>query len=254
MPQYNPRPLGYTRFLRSTTPAPFQQYNKADVGICWIDLLGVRQMNHQQITNAVDVALDCAAQASCTGPIDGNGVLIGTPDSAIQYSLVGDALILIEKDQPQVRAAVMLAFFYRVNILSRLLAERGLLHRGVITMGEVKCFKFEGSSIITGQGVVRAATLEANLKIAGLFYDETWVRFIQWRQNQIDNQNFVAPFSALPNWNATTHAPGLVGVAFSQFEGWDHWKNVVAAGTQTNNKVINANSLIAELKNTYNLP
>ncbi len=67
-------------------------------------------MNHVQITNAVAVTLNCAAEASSTGGVMNNGVLIGTPDSAIQYALVGDALILVEKDQPQTRAAARLCF------------------------------------------------------------------------------------------------------------------------------------------------
>ena len=251
MPVYNPRPLGYTQFIRSTAPAPFIQYDKPDIAICWMDLLGVRQMPHAQITAAVDIALNSAAEASSNGGVTGNGILIGTPNSAVQYSLVGDALVLTEKDMPNTRAAAKLAFLYRINILSRLLNERGLLHRGVITTGEVKCLVYEGSSIITGAGVVTAANLEGNLKTAGLFYDETWVRFIQLRQQQVDNQNFVAPFSAIPNWNAGAHAPNLAGVCFTQFEGWDHWKNMVNAGVQTNNKVANAQTLIQELKNTY---
>ena len=253
MPSYLSKHLSYTTFTRSTATAPFDQYDMPDIAICWIDLLGVRSMTHQQITQAVDCALLAAAESSSTGPIV-NNVLVGTPNEATQYCLVGDALVLTERNHPRTPAAATLAFVYRVNILSRLLNERGLLHRGVITTGEVKCLKFEDSCIITGRGVVQAANLEGNLKTAGLFYDNTIIPFIQARQTQVDAQNFCAPFASLPNWNSGINAPNLAGVCFSQFQGWECWKATVNAGTATNNKVINAKSLIAELRRVYPLP
>lgn len=254
MPVYNPRPLPYQQYIRSVTPGTFDVFDNPDFSVCWIDLLGVRSMPHTQIVSTVSTALDLATQATSTGPVDQNGNLIGTPNNAGQFAIIGDALVLTEKDQPTVRAAAKLSFFYRVNILSRLLNERGLIHRGVITTGEVKCFQHEGSSIITGAGVVRAAELEKKLQTAGLFYDETWTQFITCRQSQIDSQNFVVPFAQIPNWNSNQFAPNLHGVTFSQFEGWPHWGQCVASGLQTNNKVMNATSLIRELKNAYNLP
>ncbi|MDD0854278.1 hypothetical protein HBN50_14290 [Halobacteriovorax sp. GB3] len=254
MPKYSPKSLGYNNFIRSNSAAPFQSYSMTDCSICWIDLLGVRGLSHSQIVAAVHTALNCASEASCTGPIDQNGNLIGTPNSAIQYSIVGDALILSEKNLPKTRAAAKLAFFYRVNILSRLLNEQGYLHRGVITSGEVDCFIYESSTLITGKGVVKAASLEANLKTAGLFYDETWDEFINWRQKQLDNQNFIVPFSMLSGWNHSTHASGLSGVTFSQYDGWVHWDQNIQNGNQSINKVINAQSLINDLRSTFGLP
>lgn len=254
MPNFNPRPLGYTTYNRSSAPGPFQTYSLTDCSICWIDLLGVRSLNHQQIISAVTTALNSASEASCTGPIDANGNLIGTPNSAIQFSLVGDALILTEKNRPNTIAASKLAFFYRVNILSRLLHERGFVHRGVITSGEVDCFEFEGSTVITGKGVVNAANLESNLKTAGLFFDNSWTNFMTQRQQQLDAQNFIVPFRLIPNWQNQLYAQGLEGVTFSQFEGWTYWKNAIANGNQLNNKIINASGLIAELKTTFVLP
>lgn len=105
MPTYNPQQLGYTSFQRSNVPATFDEYDKPSIFICWMDLLGVRSMEHSQITNAVDGALLAASEASSTGAIWSDGVLVGTPDSAIQYCLIGDALVLVEKDMPNVRAA-----------------------------------------------------------------------------------------------------------------------------------------------------
>jgi hypothetical protein len=198
----------------------------------------------------VDQALHCAQEASSTGPLF-SGQLVGTPNSLIQFSLAGDALVLAEADMKPNRIAAKVAFFRTVNHLSLLLNTKGLLHRGVITTGDVKCLVFEGSSIITGKGVVYAAQLESSLKTAGLFYDESWVQFIQSRAAQISKDSFFAPFSSLPNWPSSTHAPGLAGVCFSQFDGWDHWESVVNNGQKTNNKVVNALALIQELRTTH---
>jgi len=254
MQTYNPKSLGYTNYTRSNQPSPFKEYDKSDSSICWIDMLGMRGLNHTQILTAVYTALISASEASCVGSIDSNGKLFGTPNSAIQFSLVGDALVLTEKDLPEARAAAKLAFFYRVNILSRLLHERGYVHRGVITTGGIKCFEFEGSTIITGEGVVKAVKLESKLKTAGLFYDDTWTYFILERQQQIDNQNFVVPFNQIPNWNQNVSAASLAGVCFSQFEGWKYWKDAITNGDHTIDKISNAQLLIDTLKNQFNLP
>lgn len=254
MPIHNPRQLGYSNYVRSITPGNFDTYDKPDISVCWMDLLGVRGMSHAQIVSVVTKALDLAAEATCTGPIHANGNLIGTPNNAAQFAIVGDALVLTEKDNSQVRQAMKLAFFYRVNILSRLLNEANLIHRGVVSTGDVKCFVHEGSSIITGAGVVKAAELEKNLKTAGLFYDDTWSQFIQGRQSQIDQHSYTVPLSQIQHWNAQLYAPNLAGVTFSQYHGWDHWKNIISSGDQTNNKVQNAGILIDALKNQFGMP
>lgn len=127
-------------------------------------------------------------------------------------------------NQPVVQAAAKLSFFYRVNILSRLLNERGLIHRGVITSGPIRCFKFEGSSLITGLGVLKAAELEKNLKIAGLFYDDSFVKFMGARGAQMNRQSVYIPFSTVPNFDFMKYAPKLYGTSFTQFEGWEYSK------------------------------
>jgi hypothetical protein len=102
--------------------------------------------------------------------------------------------------------------------------------------------------------VVKAAELEKNIQVAGLFYDETWLNFIKQRSSQLNLQNFIAPFTSIPNFNAQALAPNLFGVTFTQYEGWAHWCRCIASGDQTNSKVINSNRIIAELKATYLLP
>ncbi len=122
----------YDRYERSTAPAPFDVYALGDGMIAWIDILGVRSASHQQIVDAVKTVLALAAECSATGPIVG-GVMIGTPHSAMQFSLVGDALILVEKNQPNTPAAAKLALIWRVCELSAKMFEMGLLHRGAVT-------------------------------------------------------------------------------------------------------------------------
>lgn len=253
MLKYKSQKLSYKKFIRSKEPHTFQEFEKPDVAICWIDLLGVSEFNHEQITLAVQAALESGVEGSCTGPIFEDGILVGNPNSATQFCLVGDALLVVEKDQPETPAAAKLSFFYRVNLLSRLLNERGLLHRGVITTGPIKCFRFEGSSLITGFGVLKAAGLERKLKVAGLFYDETVISFMGSRAPQLNNQSAYVPFASVPDFDATTLAPGLVGSCFSQYEGWEYWKDVVSKSNQKNDKVINAQSLLRHIGRVHQL-
>ena len=252
-PQYTPKQLPYISFLRSTDPTSFAEYEKDDVTICWIDLLGVSGMNHASIVQAVTTCLESASESSSNGGIWDDGVLVGTTNAAMQFSLVGDALLLVEKHMPKTPAAATLALIYRVNILARLLNERGLLFRGVITKGTVKCFTFEGSTLITGEAVVRASSLEKNLKASGLYYDEKIAQFISSRAPQVFKDSFCVNFSQVPNWPNATHAPGLYGVCFSQFDGWKHWNENLNRADGTNNKVINAKSLLIEIKSTIGI-
>lgn len=181
--------------------------------------------------------------------------MVGTPQSAVQYVLVGDALLLVDKEQPETPAAATLAFIYRVSLVSRILNELGFVHRGVITRGAIYCDRIDDSSIITGAGVVRAAGLESALKSAGLFYDDTLTPLINQpqRARQIQQHSWYEPFAGL-QWNATQHAPGLVGTIFSQYHGWEMWKQTVASGNQNFSNIINASALIQELITARGLP
>lgn len=259
MPVYNPQQLGYHLYTRSHEASRFETFERHDSFLCWIDLLGVQNMTHNQITTAIRRVLFSASESSATGGIisvnnNSYNLLSGTPNSAMQFSLIGDALVLVEKDQPETPAAATLGFFDRINLLSRFLFEEGYLHRGVVTRGSVKCEKFEDSSVITGRGLVDAVQKEKTLKAAGLFHDETVHNFILARQNQIDRKNFVVPFSQIPNWPSATHAPNLFGVSFSQYDGWTYWNNAVTRGQQNIPHVQNTIALLRNLKTVYNLP
>lgn len=254
MPTYLSKPKSYSKFERSTDPVTFKTYDKSDAFVCWIDLLGVRGKPHADIVKAVKDVLDCATENTSTGAIWSDGTLVGTPNKRIQYSLVGDALILVKHDLPETPAAATLTFLDTVNLISSSLNEKGLLHRGVVTRGEVSCFKKDEATIITGAGVVKAANLESSLKCAGLFYDQHVEKFILGRQKQVDTKEFCVPFSSKMQWDYQKHAPGLAGVCFSQYKGWENWASALASGLPTNDKVVNGLSLTQELKKTFNLP
>jgi hypothetical protein len=62
------------------------------------------------------------------------------------------------------------------------------------------------------------------------------------------------PFSTVPGFNSARFAPRLAGACFSQLEGWEYWKQIVSGGDQTNDKVINAASLIGQIQTVHGLP
>lgn len=256
---YQAKPLHYKRFFRSATAPSFESFDKNDTILAWIDILGVQRMNHQTIKSVVKDALEVAAECSSVGPIVSLGgppncdVLIGTPQSVAQYTLVGDALLLVEKDSPETQAAATLGFIDRVCLASRILNELGYPHKGIITRGSVYCDRIDDTSLITGSGVVKAYHLESNLNAAGLFYDESLEPFLSQRSNQIRRNNWYEPFAGL-NWNFGANAPNLSGVIFSQFSGWELWKSAIANGNHQFPKISNSAALIQDLQSMRNLP
>lgn len=221
----------YERYERSTAPAPFDDYTLDNGMIAWIDILGVRSANHQQIVDAVRKVLALAAEYSATGPIFEDGVFAGTPQSALQFSLVGDALILVEKNQPETPAASKLALIWRVCDLSTKLFESGLLHRGAITFGPVECFKEDGVHVITGKGVVRAATLESSIKCSGLFFDEKCIPILEERQKQLTRQATVVFKKDLPKCFWFFTAKYLSGVLVATRGGLEAWEESLQKAT-----------------------
>lgn len=212
----------YDSYERSTAAAPFDSYSLNDGMIAWIDLLGVRSATHQQIVTAVKKLLELAAECSANGPIVG-GVMVGTPQSVLQFSLVGDALILVEKNQPSTPAASKLALIWRVCELSSKLFENGLVHRGAVTFGSVDCFTVDGANVITGKGVVRAVGLESSIKCTGLFFDEKCIPILQQRQGQLSRQATVVLKKDLPKCFWLFTARHLSGVLVAARGGLDTW-------------------------------
>lgn len=217
----------YGRYERSTSPAPFDDYTLENGMVAWIDILGVRSASHQEIVSAVKKVLELAAEFSATGPIFDDGVFVGTPQSAMQFSLVGDALILVEKNLPATPAASKLALIWRVCRLSMRLFENGLLHRGVVTFGPIDCFKNEGVHVITGKGVVRAAALESTIKCSGLFFDEKCIPILEERQQQLTRQAKVVFKNSLPRLFWFFTARHLSGVLVGSNGGLKIWADAL---------------------------
>lgn len=260
MPTYAAKTLSYTTFQRTGNSNRFTPFQRTNAFVAWIDLVGVRRMNHQQIVTAVRNALDAAAESSANGMLypqpAGNGIMLGTPQSAIQYSLVGDALVVVDKDQPDTPAAAAMAFLYRISVLSMLLHRFGYLHKGAVTTGDVSCDSIDDIIVITGAGVVKAYGLESGIKTVGLFYDQDVGNLINapGRSRQIERHSYWQPLNSMPNWNAGTNASGMEGVLISQYGGWDQWKNAVGNGNPAFPSVANAATLIGELKTVHGLP
>ena len=218
----------YDSYQRSTAVAPFDDYSLDNGMIAWIDILGVRSATHQQIVTAVKKVLDLAAEFSATGPIV-NGVMYGTPQSALQYALVGDALVLVEKNQPDTPAASKLALVWRICELSARLFDEGLIHRGAVTFGAVECFKADGVHVITGSGVVRAVALESSIKCTGLFFDEKCVPILQERQTQLARRNQVEIVFKrnLPSCLWFFAARYMSGIVFAGNGGYQSWNQAL---------------------------
>jgi hypothetical protein len=136
-----------------------------------------------------------------------------------------------------------------------MLNEKGLIFRGVLTRGAAKCFKHEGSTVITGHGVVKAATLEKGLKTSGLFYDEQMSQFMNSARNkQVEQHSYWIDFTKIPHWDSAKCASGLSGVCFSQYDGWKHWKEIISKSDKSIDKVLNAETLIHEISQVCGLP
>ena len=116
----------YDKFQRSTEASVFKDYSYEDATIAWIDILNVSTKSHNEITKIMRKVLDIAAEATSTGPISTDGMYYGTPNSAVQYSIVGDTVVMVEKHLPTQRAAAKLALLYRASLLSKKLNENNL--------------------------------------------------------------------------------------------------------------------------------
>lgn len=259
MPTYLDKKLDYGLFVRDHNQIRFEDISKPDAFVCWIDLLGFKNFSHADIVKIIKRVLLATSESSAVGPIRNVGnpgfpLLIGTPQTAIQYSIIGDAIVLTEKEQVGTQSAATLGLIYRANLLSTFLFEEDILHRGVITRGPVHCEKFDDIAIITGKAIVNAYNLEKALKVSGLFYDINTFNFITSRQSQIDTHSFCEPFSSLPSWAAAQHAPDLAGISFSQYGGWQSWVKAMNSAIQSYETIQNALDLISILKNKYNLP
>ncbi len=233
----------YDKFERSSEASVFKNYSYSDATLAWIDILNVRTKSHDEISKIMRKVLDLAAEATSTGPIFNDGVYFGTPNSAVQYAIVGDTVIMVEKYLPDQRAAAKLALLYRASLFSKKLFENNFLHRGIILDGPVDCFQKDHNPIITGGGVVQAYTLEAQLKCSGLFIHDSCAllksagRFEQTKQH---DRIIKLPVSGFDH---TSFAPNTSYVIFEKTTGLSEWQNALK-NAEPHEKVTNSFSLI----------
>lgn len=236
----------YKSFQRSTQASQFTDYSYDDATIAWIDILNVRNKKHAEITNVMRRVLDLAAEATSTGPIFDDGVYVGTPNSAVQYAIVGDTVIMVEKYQPETRAAAKLALFYRASLFSKMLFAADLLHRGVIVDGPVDCFQKDHNTIVTGAGVIMAYAIESKINCSGLFiHDSCTLLKNAARLAQINKRDCVVPFP-IAGFDNTSIAPSTSFVIFERTEGKKVWDQALQKAPP-HEKVTNSQMLVAGL-------
>lgn len=241
--------MSYDKFERSSEKSVFQDYTLVDGTIAWIDILGVRELPHSQLSKTMRIVLDTAAEATSTGPIfetNKEGLLIGTPNKAAQYAIIGDTIVLVEQNQPKTRAAAKLALFYRAGLLSKMLFEKGLLHRGVIVEGEVDCFQKDHTPVITGAGVIQAYLLEKEIKATGLYVHGSCSNFFRERSQQLNSQNSFVTFKELENKEVKLFAPNVERVMYNLTTGYDAWSSALKSAEE-HEKVSNSFMILEQI-------
>lgn len=237
----------YKSFQRSTETSQFLDYTYDDATIAWIDILNVRKKPHSEVTAIMRKVLDLAAEATSTGPIFEDGVYVGTPNSAVQYALVGDTVIMVEKYQPETRAAAKLAVLYRASLFSKMLFANDLLHRGVIVDGPVDCIQKDHNTIITGAGVITAYNIESNINCSGLFVHDSCVLLKDpARLKQINKRDRLVPFP-ISGFDNKSIAPNTSFVIFEVTEGKQVWSRALK-NASPHEKVTHSQMLVDGIK------
>lgn len=236
----------YKSFQRSTQASKFTDYSYDDATIAWIDILNVRNKKHAEITAVMRRVLDLAAEATSTGLIFEDDVYVGTPNSAVQYAIVGDTVVMVEKYQPETRDAAKLALFYRASLFSKMLFANDLLHRGVIVDGPVDCFKKDHNTIVTGAGVIMAYTIESKINCSGLFiHDSCALLRDAGRLKQINKRDRIVRFP-ITGFDNGSIAPNTSSVIFEATEGKEMWSRALQ-NASPHEKVENSRLLVTGL-------
>lgn len=236
----------YKSFQRSTQASQFTDYSYDDATVAWIDILNVRSKPHSEITSIMRRVLDLAAEATSTGPIFDDGVYVGTPNSAVQYAIVGDTVIMVEKYQPETRAAAKLALIYRASLFSKMLFTNDLLHRGVIVDGPVDCFQKDHNTIITGAGIITAYNIESKINCSGVFINDSCAILKNpGRLAQINRRDSVVPFP-IKGFDNNSIAPNTSFVLFEATEGKKIWSQALQKASP-HEKVSNSQMLVSGL-------
>lgn len=235
--------MSYEKFERSVEKSEFQDYSLSDGTIAWIDILGVRSLPHEEISKTMRKVLDIAAEATSTGGIWNDGVLVGTPNKAAQYAIVGDTIVMVEQNQPATRPVAKLALFYRAGILSKKLFDNGLLHRGVIVEGPVDCFQKDHNPVITGAGAIEAYSLEKKLNCTGMFIHKSCLPFFDERGPQLNKQNTYISVEKLKSIDTTKITPNVGAVMYNLSDGFHSWQSALK-NAPAHEKVDNSRALL----------
>jgi hypothetical protein len=168
------------KYIRSAAADRFQSFESDDAMVVWLDLLGTKDLSHKGIVERVDLVMGAAGKKSSVGRLYEDGTIVGTPQWTFQYSLVGDALVMVQKDGAEVNNAHRLSLLRGAAEISSILFSHGVPHRAAVFIGSVKCSINDRAAIITGRAIVDAYILESNLKTLGIFLDISCLPFIEW--------------------------------------------------------------------------
>jgi len=209
--------MTYDTYERSSADDKFEEFDADDIMVAWLDILGTRGLGHSSMVRRLDDLLQIAGQASSLGPLVGS-TLVGTPQWLFQYAVVGDALVMTQKYDPEVTHACQFGLMKGVLKVSKALFENGIPHRAAVTVGKVRCKIDNRAAIITGEAVLRAYFLESRIKTLGVYMDKSCDDFAGWyRQYMHSNPKGKKEiyFAPLGSRRIFVHNPSLVPIKAS---------------------------------------
>jgi len=172
--------MTHDKFERSSEKDKFEDFESDEAMVVWLDLLGTVGLSRAGLKARIDDLVAKIKEISATGPIFDDGTFVGTPNSALQYSVVGDAVLLAQKNRPQTDRAAQHGLLLRTLALSKYLFDTGVPHRGVVAIGHVYCLGDENAKIISGQAVIDAIKSERLIQSIGLFCHPSSAPFFKW--------------------------------------------------------------------------
>lgn len=150
--------------------------------VSWIDILGVRSKPDNELQLILSDAAKYAAIASGHAISLNGQPPIASAHTLCQFALVGDALLLVQKDSEgdeDIRCH-QIGVVWNALLLSRFLFEKGYPHRGVIHKGSFFTDINAAGSIISGRAPIEAFQLEQEIKAIGLYATEEMQDLVSW--------------------------------------------------------------------------
>lgn len=218
--------MTYDSFERSAAPDGFEDFNADDALVVWLDLLGTSNLSHEVLGARIKALIEKIKEVSATGPVFDDGAFIGTPNTALQYSVIGDAVAMTQKHRPDTPYASQLGLLVRTIQLSTFLFQQGIPHRAVVVRGSVKCIGDENAKIITGSAVVRAVHLEKRIKALGIFCHRDTKPFFEWYRNYSKKKLDSLSMKSL-GWYLSPFLPEIGAVLWGKELHFDAWKTYI---------------------------